>query len=355
LQAGPQNNIFVLCLCFFVANKGVQMKQVWVQIIPWDKSLAIAAIESGADAVVVEKDRSIAVKELGRMKTVAEDGDIVLGRDVIPIEIKSKGDETRAAKADHKAIILLRMADWTIIPLENILAQRDRVMTEVKTAAEANTMLGILEKGVDGVVVVSRNGSEVRKIVQMVHGLLPKMELQSAVIKSIEPGGMGDRVCIDTCSAMTIGQGMLIGNASSAFFLVHSESLENPYVAARPFRVNASALHAYILLPENKTAYLSDLRAGMPVLVVDSKGNTKTAQVGRCKIESRPMVLVTAETADHQQVSVCLQNAETINLVRHDGQPVSVAKLKEGDQVLVHLEESGRHFGLKISETLVEK
>jgi len=330
------------------------MKQVWVQSVPWDKSLAIAAIESGADAVVVEKGCSGKVKELGRIKTVAEDGDIVVGKDVIVIEIRSKGDENIAAKADRKAIVLLRLSDWTIIPLENILAQRDRVMAEVKNSDEARTMIGILEKGVDGVVAVSRDQNEVRKIVQLVHGLSPKIELKSAIVKKIEPSGMGDRVCIDTCSAMTIGEGMLIGNASSAFFLVHSESLENQYVAARPFRVNASALHAYILLPENKTAYLSDLRTGAPVLIVDSKGGTKTAQIGRCKIETRPMILVEAEV-EGRKISVYLQNAETINLVRPDGQPVSVAKLKVGDQVLAHLEAGGRHFGMKISETLVEK
>ena len=330
------------------------MKQVWVQSIPWDKSLAIAAIESGADALVVEKGCSARVKELGRIKTVSEDGDIVVGRDVIVIEIRSKGDENLAARADRNAIVLLRLPDWTIIPLENILAQRDRVMAEVKNADEARTMIGILEKGVDGVTVVSRNQDEIRKIVGLVHGLSPKVELETAVVKKIEPSGMGDRVCIDTCSSMAIGEGMLVGNASSAFFLVHSESLENQYVAARPFRVNASALHAYILLPENKTAYLSDLRTGTPVLIVDSKGATKTAQIGRCKIETRPMILITAEV-DGRPISVYLQNAETINLVRSDGQPVSVAKLKEGDQVLAHLEAGGRHFGMKISETLVER
>ena len=330
------------------------MKQVWVQVIPWDKSLAIAAIESGADAVMVAKGCSGKVKELGRIKTVAEDGDLVVGKDVVVIDICSKSDENLAAKADRQAVVLLRMRDWTIIPLENILAQRDRIMTEVNNSEDARTMLGILEKGVDGVVIVSRDANEVKKIVQLVHGLSPKIELKTAVVKKIEPSGMGDRVCIDTCSAMTIGEGMLIGNASSAFFLVHSESLENPYVAARPFRVNASALHAYILLPENKTAYLSDLRTGAQVLIVDFKGGTKTAQIGRCKIETRPMILIEAEV-DGRKISVYLQNAETINLVRPDGQPVSVAKLKEGDQVLAHLEAGGRHFGMKISETLVEK
>ncbi len=330
------------------------MKQVWVHISPWDKELAIASIESGADAVVVDKGVSGKVKELGRMNTVAEDGDLILGKDVLPVDIRSKDDEKKAAALDRNAVLLLRMKDWTVIPIENLLAQRERLMTEVKSVDEARTMLGTLEKGVDGVVVTCRDPAEVRKIVDLVHGLLPCIELLTAEITRVEPSGMGDRVCIDTCSNMTIGQGMLVGNTSSAFFLVHSESLENPYVASRPFRVNASAVHAYALKTDNKTAYLSDLRVGDEVMIVDAHGNTQTAHIGRCKVESRPMILVFAEV-NGREISIYLQNAETINLVRSDGQPVSVSKLKTGDQVLVHLETGGRHFGMKIDETLVER
>jgi 3-dehydroquinate synthase II len=330
------------------------MKQAWVKISPWDKELAVAAIESGADAVWVDQGCSGRVRELGRMTTLAEDGDLVLGKDVLTLDINSKDDERRAAAAPRAAMLILRMQDWTIIPLENLLAQRDRLLTEARTVEEARTLLGILEKGVDGVVVNCRNPAEVRRIVALVHGVSPAVELVPAAITKIAPTGMGDRVCVDTCSAMTIGEGMLVGNTSSAFFLVHSESLENPYVAARPFRVNASAVHAYILRPGNKTSYLSDLRVGDEMLVVNAKGQTRAAHIGRCKVETRPMLLIQAE-AGGREISIVLQNAETINLVRPDGQPVSVSKLKTGDQVLAHLETGGRHFGMKISETLTEK
>ncbi len=330
------------------------MKQAWVRISPWDKELAVAAIESGADAVWVDQGCSARVKELGRMTTVAEDGDLVLGRDALVFEINSKDDERRAAAAPRAAILILRLKDWTIIPLENLLAQRERLMTEARTAEEARTLLGILEKGVDGVVINSRDPAGVRRIVGLIHGVSPTVELLPAAVTRITPAGMGDRVCVDTCAAMTIGEGMLVGNTSSAFFLVHSESLENPYVAARPFRVNASAVHAYILRPGNQTSYLSDLRAGDEMLVVNARGRTRAAHIGRCKVETRPMLLIQAQ-AGGQEISIVLQNAETINLVRPDGQPVSVAQLKPGDQVLVHLESGGRHFGLPISETLTEK
>ena len=330
------------------------MKQVWVQISPWNKDLAVAAIESGADAVLVDKGDSPRVKELGRITTVSADGDLALGQDVIAMDIQSKADEQRAAKIPRDAILLLRMKDWTIIPLENLLAQRDRLMAEARNVDEAQMMLGILEKGVDGVVINNRDPAVARRIVELVHGLSPGVELLPATITRIKPTGMGDRVCLDTCTTMTIGEGMLVGNTSSAFFLVHAESLENPYVAARPFRVNASAVHAYILRPGNKTSYLSDLRVGDDMLVVNAQGQTRTAHIGRCKIETRPMLLILAKV-NKREISIVLQNAETINLVRPDGQPVSVSRLKPGDQVLAHMESGGRHFGMKISETLTEK
>jgi len=71
-------------------------------------------------------------------------------------------------------------------------------------------------------------------------------------------------------------------------------------------------------------------------------------------VEARPMVLVFAE-AIGRELSIYLQNAETINLVTPEGKPVSVSRLKPGDQVLVHFEEGGRHFGMQIEETLVER
>ncbi len=330
------------------------MKKVWVQIQPWDKNLAITAIESGADAVVVAPGMTAQVQKLGRMPTVAEDGAIILGRDVRCMEIASKSDEQKAVAVSREVILWLRLKDWAIIPLENMLAQRGGLMAEVQTVAQARTMLGILEKGVDGVVMTGRDPSEVRKVVALVHGLSPNIDLVTATVTRIEPSGMGDRVCIDTCSAMMIGQGMLVGNTSDAFFLVHSESLENPYVAARPFRVNASAVHAYLLRPGNKTSYLSDLRTGDDVLVVDSRGHTCGAHIGRCKVEARPMVLVFAQV-NGRDLSIYLQNAETINLVTPEGKPLSVSRLKPGDQVLVHLEAGGRHFGMKIEEKLVER
>jgi 3-dehydroquinate synthase II len=96
------------------------------------------------------------------------------------------------------------------------------------------------------------------------------------------------------------------------------------------------------------------MKTGEEVLIVDSKGKSQTAYLGRNKIEKRPMMLIEAK-ADGLTVSLVLQNAETIRLVTPDGKAISVTKLKEGDKVLAHIEKAGRHFGMKVEETLIER
>ena len=330
------------------------MKAIWVRIVPWDKQLAVAALESGADAVVLDKGDAPRMRELGRMTVAAPDGDLAPDRDFIEMEIRSKEDEQRAAAAPAGKTLLLRMADWTVIPLENLIAQRGKLMVEVADAEAARTAVGILEKGVDGVVLATRDAGEVRKTVRLVRELAESVELEPATVTEIAQLGMGDRVCIDTCTSMVPGQGMLIGNTTEGFFLVHSESIENPYVDARPFRVNAGAVHAYTVVPGGKTRYLSDLKAGEPVLIVGHEGDAQVGYVGRCKVERRPLLLVKAEVGG-TEIGLVLQNAETIRLTAPGGAPVSVAVLKPGDPILAHRMGGARHFGMKVEETLRER
>ncbi|RJP71084.1 MAG: 3-dehydroquinate synthase II [Candidatus Abyssobacteria bacterium SURF_17] len=330
------------------------MKKIWVNADPWNKAIVTRALECGADAVIVPKGYTPKVKELGILRTVAEDGDIKLGTDVVVLEIEGKDDEQTAARSPKDKLLILRMKDWTVIPLENLIAQRGGLFVEVNNSEMARTAAQILEKGVDGVVLRTDDPNEVGKTVEVIHGILPRVELEIAKIVETRILGMGDRVCIDTCTQMAPGQGMLIGNASDAFYLVQSESEENPYVAARPFRVNAGPVHAYILNPEGKTKYLSELKTGDDVLVVNHDGSTQIAAIGRCKIERRPLILVAAEVGG-KKVSTILQNAETIRLVQPGGKSASVASLKKGTEVLIHREAGGRHFGMKIEETLQEK
>ena len=330
------------------------MKSVWVNADPWNRDVVTAALESGADAIVVPEGYTDRAHALGRIRTVASDGDIVLGKDAVVVEVANKADEQRIAKMPRNQIAVLKMRDWKVIPIENLLAQRDRLFVEVQSAEEAKLMTEILEKGVDGVLLKSQSIGEIKKTISIVKGIADKVPLVAAKITRVVQLGMGDRVCIDSCTEMKPGEGMLIGNSSDAFLLVHSETIPSPYVAARPFRVNAGALHAYVLVPGGKTKYLSDLRSGDTVMIVNSQGVTEQAYVGRCKIERRPLLLICAEV-DGREVGLVMQNAETVRLMRPDGSALSVAAAKPGDEVLAHLTEGGRHFGMKVDETLTER
>jgi len=331
------------------------MKKLWVNVIPYKKDLAIAALESGAEAVVLPDGKSATVREFGKIKTVEKNGDIKPGVDVEFVDIAGKADEDKAAAVPENKIVVLRMLDWTIIPIENLLARRGRnIMVQVKNSKQAKLMVEILERGVDGVVLNTTDINEIKKTAEIIQGISEKVALVTATITGTKQLGMGDRACLDTCTQMGLGEGMLIGNTASGFFLVHSESIDNPYVASRPFRVNAGAVHAYTLAPGGKTRYLADLKAGDDVLLVDFQGKSQTAYLGRNKIEKRPMMLIEAE-AKGEPISLIMQNAETIRLVSPEGKAISITNLKPGDKVLGHIEKAGRHFGMKVDETLIER
>jgi 3-dehydroquinate synthase II len=328
------------------------MKQFWVDIRPWNKEIATTAIESGADALVV--DRAEDVRRLGRITTVAPDGDLKPGKEVIECAITDKASENKAAAQGKHTLVIVATTDWTVIPLENLVAQSDKIIALVKDEKEARMALQVLEKGTYGILLKTDSPAMVKSVAAILKSPTDKVSLVPFTVTKIHPVGMGDRVCVDTCSLLSEGEGMLMGNTSSAMLLVHAETLENPYVAPRPFRVNAGAVHAYILQPDGKTAYLSDLAIGGQVLVTDGKGTAHTAIIGRTKIERRPLLLVEAE-ARKAKVSLILQNAETIRLVGEDGKAISVVNLQKGDIIMGCTLEGGRHFGMAVKETIREK
>lgn len=330
------------------------MKTVWVKVVPWSLELAQAAVENGADALWIPSGMQSEVKKMGIIPTIAEDGDVVLGKDVVVKEIRKKQDEEEIFNLTLSKRVVVRGVDWTIVPLENLLSKTRNIFLEVQNPEEGRTALGILEKGVEGVVINNPDPDVVRQILFMVKEKNERIELLTARVKRIEPLSSGDRVCVDTCSSMDLGEGMLVGNSSQALFLIHSENVENPFVSPRPFRVNAGPVHAYIRMADGGTKYLSEIRIGDRVLIVNFEGKTYPAVVGRAKVERRPLVLIEAEEKG-QTISVILQNAETIRLIQADGNPISLIDLHEGSEVLVYREKGGRHFGVQIDETILER
>lgn len=321
----------------------------------YDKKIITTALESGADAVFIPKGKSEEVKKLGIITTISEDGDMKLGAEVVEVMIDNKEKEQEVEKLNGKIPAIIRNDDWTIIPLENLISKTSNLIQTVKNAEEAELALQTMERGADGILLETDDLNEIKATAKVINAINnEKLNLVVADIVSTKAVGMADRCCIDTASVLPPGHGLLCGDASSAYLLVHNENVPSPYCDARPFRVNASSVHAYVKLPNNKTEYLGQIKSGDQVLVVDKEGNSHVAVVGRNKIERRPMMLVTAEY-EGKQFSLVMQNAETIRLTSPQGQPLSITTLKKGDKVLAYLEEGGRHFGVAIKETIKER
>ena len=326
------------------------MSRIYFNCVPFDKGDVTLALESGVDGVIVPREHVEQVAGLSRCPVWAAE-------DVATMALNVKADEEAVLERLHKGERVVLARGWEVIPVENLLAQSDSVLAEAATLDEARLAAGILERGVAGIVVSREAVADLKTIVAQCKMAQGREELLPAVITRVESVGLGHRVCADTLSILRKGQGMLVGNSSAFTFLVHAETERNEYVAARPFRVNAGAVHAYVRLPGDKTTYLGEFKAGQEVLIVDANGETSLATLGRVKIEVRPMLLVEAQVTTEDGVktgAVFLQNAETIRLTTPDGEPVSVVGLKPGDTVLCRLDEAGRHFGMRISEDIRE-
>ena len=275
----------------------------------------------------------------------------------------SSSSLSSSSSSSPDIVVMDANEDWGIIPAENLVAAyassaSTRLFARVRDATSARTMLEALETGVDGVVLCTSDPKEVRAI----DGILRehfasrddgRVDLVAATVTDVKRVGAGDRCAVDACVNFAQGEGMLVGSFASGLFLVHAENVECGYVNVRPFRVNAGPTASYCAAPDDKTAYLSELKAGSEILCCDSHGRTRVANVARVKIERRSLVLVEARAkTTGARLAVLLQNAETVRLIRatDDRQPVSVAQLTIGDDVLVALNDVARHTGVAVDE-----
>lgn len=328
---------------------------LWARVIPWDKEIAVAALESGVETLWIPDGCAGRAQELGRVRTACAEGDFREGRDFRVTGMEGKQDETAILSSPGETMWVVFPRDREVIPLENLVAWRRKILVAARTPEEVALYRGILERGVHGVVLVADSSAGMRLLASAARREPEKTALVEGIVAEILPLGIGDRVCVDTCTLIEGNRGMLVGNSSAGMFLVCAENIPNPYVLPRPFRVNAGGVHSYCRLPGGRTAYLSELAAGSEVLLVGETGEGETASVGRVKVERRPLLLVRAKTPSGAVHSVILQNAETIRLVGPGGAAVSVAKLAEGDAVLLAEEAAGRHFGVAVEETIREK
>jgi 3-dehydroquinate synthase II len=340
------------------------LKELWVQIeknAPEKDKLAKLAAEL-ADAIL--QGKSIVTSSKQEVTLLDQFDEFVLrdlkreGRKLaLRVTIRGKEDENTAVKAAELGIdyVIINCLDWRVIPLENLIARvcgKSKLIAEVKSAQDAQLVLEALELGTDGVLLTNGSVEELAKTSAVVKRQIPKILLVPAKVTAVNQIGTGARVCVDTCDLMEAGEGILVGSQSAGLFLVEAEVHENPYVASRPFRVNAGSLSMYTLGSMLSTRYLSELKAGEEVLIITKDGKVRKANVGRTKTEFRPLILIEAEV-EGKKIKTILQNAETIRLVTTKGS-TPVTELKAGDEVMVYMSaKGGRHFGVSVPEEKV--
>ena len=346
------------------------MKQLWVEIdqsaSPQEKVNLLHLSESAADAIIQDAQittlqnklsitflTELSEKKIAQLKSEGK-------KTALKISIKGKEDENKAVKAAEVGVdyVIINCLDWRVIPLENLIAKargKSVLIAEVTTVEDAKLVLEALELGTDGVLLKTSNPNELAKTIKLVKEQMPKITLTTAKIISTKPISSGARVCVDTVDLMVPGEGILVGCQSAGFFLVEAEVNENPYVNSRPFRVNAGAASNYTLTSLQGTRYLSELKAGDEVLIINREGKARITNVGRSKIEFRPLILIEAQVGD-TKIKTILQNAETIRVVTPKASK-PVTEIKPNDEVMVHLAaRGGRHFGVSVpEETVIEK
>ena len=277
------------------------------------------------------------------------------------VDVRDKQSLDEACAAVRAGMLtVVQFKDPTKIPLEIVLAaganRGPRVMTFVSNVEDAGIVISVLESGPDGVIMAPRS---VEDVVGLGRCCTPRdghIELKEFEVTEVVHTGAGDRVCVDTCSNFGPDEGVLVGSFGGGFLLCCSETHPLPYMKTRPFRVNAGSVNSYILSSAERTNYLSELQVGDPIIGVDVNGKSRELVVGRAKVETRPLILVKARSADGETASIVLQDDWHVRVLGPKGVVLNVTELTKGSIVLGHAPgKTARHVGMPINEYCLEK
>ncbi|XXX80112.1 3-dehydroquinate synthase II [Sorangium sp. So ce134] len=266
------------------------------------------------------------------------------------------------AEGQRHAYLMIRFRDPTNIPLELVIATLQATKTvlikEINSPSDVDdaiVTLGVMEVGADGVMFSPRSHEALSEFVSRL-GRLERaaVKLEVATIVKSTPIGMGERSCIDTTTLFSPTEGIIVGSTSQGGILCCPEVFFLPYMELRPFRVNAGAVHSYVYNFGNRTDYMSELRAGSPVMIVDRTGNARRASVGRMKTEVRPLRLIEADFQTGERINVIMQDDWHVRIFSEDAKPLNITELRQGDKVLGHPAKPGRHVGIKVDEHIIE-
>ena len=320
-------------------------------------------------------DKVIAAEIIENQKTLTmSDEALYLDQKIIgkKVRISDSNSQINAKQfVGSVSWIILEFDDWSMIPIENLVAASQdtptKIAAKIRSSEEAQGAGFALETGVDALIVgddpelieaafivKSQRGERVvGEVVESTESGI--LDITKHEIKSIEQGGVGERYCIDLTSLLSVGEGMLIGSSASSLALVHGETLDSEFVPQRPFRVNAGPPHSYVMMADRSTKYISELKSNDSVLISNLQGETRTATIGRLKIEKRPFLTFYWHNLFDKPSSIFLQQAETVRLMNSSGELISVTSIKVGDIILGWSGEGSRHIGESISSMVEER
>jgi 3-dehydroquinate synthase II len=354
-----------------------------------------AKFPAGADSIELfsRADRVIGIDIYFENGKVFNEQQELIGAHIIIDD--STGQSAARALLGSVDWVVVECKDWTMIPFENIISDAHHTPTKIAAIIEqAEKIPGVafaLDIGVDALVLANddielwhsgciaraqraemmavteqqfdnSDGGETRNLKSKTDccssnegNSSSAMELEIVEIESIETGHVGERICIDFIGLLNKGEGVITGSSSKMMGLIHGETIESEFVPTRPFRVNAGPVHAYILMADDRTKYLSELKSGDSLKVIDFRGNTRELTVGRVKIETRPLILFKLLHQNTFRSNMFVQQAETVRLVRPNGIPLSATEAIIGDNILAKVEKMGRHVGTIIQSTVDER
>jgi 3-amino-4-hydroxybenzoic acid synthase len=267
--------------------------------------------------------------------------------------------ELACRRAASEPWTVLSFADPTKIPLEIVIAAANnadgRTVTQVHSLDEAAVVFGCLERGSDGVMMAPSSLDDVVRIAELRAGPLGNLVLCEVVVTETRHIGMGDRACLDTCTMLEKDEGMLVGSFSRGLLLTCSETHPLPYMPTRPFRINAGAVHSYVLTSPKRTSYLTELGAGTGAVTVRVDGSIRRVFLGRIKIERRPLLSICAAAPDGRMANIIVQDDWHVRLLGPRGVVRNVTELQPGDKLLAYLPGEARHVGYPIAEFCIEQ
>ena len=259
--------------------------------------------------------------------------------------------------------VLVRCSNWKMVPLENLVAASRGTGTRIAVAIQKEIELVgaafALGSGIDAVLVPSSLVAPAAKLSEENLEIeVPRRHSESSVaeaeVTSIDSVGVGERVCVDLTRRLKLGQGMVLGSNSGMLCMIHGETIFSEFVPTRPFRVNAGAIHSYVLMSDGKTKYLSELNSGDEVAIASEKGTYEKATIGRLKIEHRPLLMIRYSTLESEG-QIVVQQAETVRMVSPEKEVISVTDLEPGDLISVIIDNRARHIGMAVDGGVVEK